>query len=133
MFLALGWVGATYYLSEGVKYDVDILSALSRPDSGSIGRFASFIFPPTALVSGIPVFSIVTRYNLVDSGMCSPRVANLWAVMFPWVIALLFSAGHTIDGLMNYVSLVSTIPLNVMLPCYLFVSVVREYQSRDDV
>jgi hypothetical protein len=65
-------------------------------------------------VSGIPIFSIVIRYNLLENGICNVFWGNIWAVVFPWVVALVFYAGSSMNNLMNYVSLISTIPLNLI-------------------
>jgi len=45
-----------------------------------------YMFPIVAVVSSIPVFSIVIKYNLVENG-ASPRVAFAWGVLFPWICA----------------------------------------------
>ena len=34
----------------------------------------------------IPLFSVLTRYNLVHSGMCSNQMANLVVVWIPWYV-----------------------------------------------
>ena len=68
-------------------------------------------------MAGIPIFSIVIRYNILENGLCGIFWANIWAVVFPWVVALIFYAGSSMNNLMNYVSLISTIPLNLTVPC----------------
>ena len=68
-------------------------------------------------MAGIPIFSIVIRYNILENGLCGIFWANIWAVVFPWVVALIFYAGSSMNNLMNYVSLISTIPLNLIVPC----------------
>ena len=45
-----------------------------------------YAFPIVAVVSSIPVFSIVVKYNLIENG-ASPRLAFLWGVVAPWVMA----------------------------------------------
>jgi hypothetical protein len=42
-------------------------------------QIATYVFPIAALLSGIPVFSIIIRYNLVREGV-HPLIANLFAV-----------------------------------------------------
>lgn len=82
---------------------------------------SSFIFPPAALISGIPVFAIVIRYNLVENKICTLKWANFWSVIFPWIVALAFYSGSTMNNFLNYASLISTIPLNLAVPCLLFI------------
>ena len=51
------------------------------------------MFPIAALLSGIPVFSIIIRYNLINEGV--PKLwANMFAVVFPWAVSLFFYAGE---------------------------------------
>ena len=45
------------------------------------------MFPIVAVVSSIPVFSIVIKYNVIENGF-SHRTGFLWGVLFPWVAAL---------------------------------------------
>ena len=48
----------------------DILSGLSGPSVRRVAEIASFVFPPAALISGIPIFSIVIRYVSVRVCVC---------------------------------------------------------------
>ena len=48
-----------------------------------------------------------------ENGISNVFWSNIWAVVFPWVVALIFYAGSEMNNLMNYVSLISTIPLNL--------------------
>jgi hypothetical protein len=41
----------------------------------------------------IPVYSIIIRYNLIESGLCGKHWANVWAVLFPWVFSVPFYTG----------------------------------------
>ena len=50
---------------------------------------------------------------MAENGISNVFWYNIWAVVFPWVVALIFYAGSEINNLMNYVSLISTIPLNL--------------------
>ena len=117
-FIVLGWFSAAFYQTEpGIPDSEDLLSGLTGPSISKFAQAASFVFPPAALISGIPIFSIVIRYNILENGLCGIFWANIWAVVFPWIVALIFYAGSSMNNLMNYVSLISTIPLNLTVPC----------------
>lgn len=45
-----------------------------------------YLFPIVAVVSSIPVFSIVIKYNLQENGF-SEKTGFLWGVVFPWAFA----------------------------------------------
>ena len=49
-------------------------------------RSSVYLFPIVAVVSSIPVFSIVIKYNMIENGF-SRKAAVLWGVVFPWVAA----------------------------------------------
>jgi hypothetical protein len=58
-------------------------------------KVATYLFPPAALLTSIPVFSVIIRYNLIENEICGKIPANLFAVVFPWIAALFFYAGVT--------------------------------------
>ena len=55
----------------------------------------------------------ISSAHMAENGIANVFWSNIWAVVFPWVVALIFYAGSTMNNLMNYVSLISTIPLNL--------------------
>merc|ERR1712048_1078657 len=74
----------------------DMLQALTSvslmPTSWSGSPFLSgmlnvsvYAFPLAAVVSSIPVFSIVVKYNMMENGF-SKSTSFAWAVLFPWLI-----------------------------------------------
>ena len=76
IFIALGYFAAS---SEHLfaTTDDDITTVLSAsPRSHDITKFASFVFPPVVLWSGIPVCAIVVRYNLIAEGFLEPQGAQ---------------------------------------------------------
>eukprot|EP00427_Karlodinium_veneficum_P042329 CAMPEP_0169273840 /NCGR_PEP_ID=MMETSP1016-20121227/51354_1 /TAXON_ID=342587 /ORGANISM="Karlodinium micrum, Strain CCMP2283" /LENGTH=118 /DNA_ID=CAMNT_0009360257 /DNA_START=140 /DNA_END=493 /DNA_ORIENTATION=- len=46
-----------------------------------------YLFPIVAVVSSIPVFSIVIKYNMMENGF-STSAAFWWGVVFPWLVGL---------------------------------------------
>ena len=127
LWAALG-IGTAYYVAIGlcgaaaltVGAGADILAILSSPPTTLVARVATYLFPWSALVSSIPVYGIVVRYNLVSNGICGRRWALWWSVGFPWVAAMALIAGDLLDVLVTWGSLLTTVPLNFILPCALF-------------
>jgi hypothetical protein len=66
-FVVLGWVSAAFYQTAGIPDSEDLLSGLTGDSISKFTQAASFVFPPAALISGIPIFSIVIRYNLLGA------------------------------------------------------------------
>lgn len=48
----------------------------------------SYIFPVCALVTSIPVFTIVIRSNLSRGQICSEPWAIFWSNFLPWLICM---------------------------------------------
>ena len=44
------------------------------------------MFPIVAVLSSIPVFSIVIKYNCIENGW-SQKAGTFFGVIFPWVVA----------------------------------------------
>ncbi len=44
------------------------------------------------------MYSIIIRYNLIESGLCGKHWANVWAVLFPWVFSVPFYTGTALDS-----------------------------------
>ncbi len=98
MFLSLGLLGSWGRgYSAAFTSGQDLLAAVSAASvSTSASLAASYLFPIVALLSGIPVFSIIVRYNLLENGV-SKLWANFWAVLFPWAAALCVYSGSILN------------------------------------
>jgi len=119
MFLGLGLIGGA---SKVDFSNQDLLAAVtSGKNSGWYAVLAAYLFPPAALLTGIPVFSIIIRYNLVENKICSPLVANLFAVVFPWVVSLFFYTGSFLTQLINWSSAFIFSALNFTFPLLVYV------------
>eukprot|EP00300_Choanocystis_sp_HF-7_P013305 c18243_g1_i1.p1 GENE.c18243_g1_i1~~c18243_g1_i1.p1 ORF type:complete len:480 (-),score=120.12 c18243_g1_i1:121-1560(-) len=118
MFLMTGFIGGLAY-----KFgEEDLLSVLAEdPNSLGLTKACVYAFPLIALVTSIPIFSIVVRYNLVESGMCGPAAASFWAVPAPWLAALVFYSGDMLNNVVNWTGLLVAAPLNFVLPCWLYI------------
>ena len=68
-------------------------------------KVSVYAFPIVAVVSSIPVFSIVIKYNLVENGF-SARLGFLWGVLFPWLAAFpLLYMPNILSQFINFTSL----------------------------
>jgi hypothetical protein len=120
MFLVLGIFGG-YSLNVGNNLDL-LAGIVGLEESSAIHTtavVACYIFPTAALLSGIPVFSIIVRYNLLSEGV--PAIwANLFAVVFPWVVALAFYSGNLLSNLITWSSAVLFVLLNCTFPVLIY-------------
>lgn len=117
-FVLSGFLGAmAFHFDNGA----DMLSVLTELDKALYVRIFTFLFPLFTLVSSIPVFSIIMRYNLLENKICSTPVANFWSVIFPWVLSLFFYGGNAINYILLWTGLATVYPLNFMVPAYLHI------------
>jgi hypothetical protein len=115
---------------------VGLLGALSIPNvnanalesmtSGAFGnplRVGASIFAFFIIGLDIPLFAVLTRYNLVNSGLCSTFLANLLVVYLPWSLSWLFYQGSAIAELLTWGGVLFTGALAFLLPLYLAIRV----------
>ena len=61
------------------------------PPCSSSGAFLTLrCFLTAVLITSVPVFAIVVRYNLLRGDICSNRMAIFLSAVFPWLIAIPF-------------------------------------------
>lgn len=88
-----------------------------------------FMFPIVAVVSSIPVFSIVIKYNLIENGV-SGNVAFLWGVVFPWIVAFpLLYMPNVLSQIVNLSSLVFVSFTDFIVPFALYIVLQRKQQN----
>jgi hypothetical protein len=120
MFVALGVLGG---MAIDFSAGDDLLAALNDPGTPNImpvSKIMTYIFAPCSLLTGIPVFSIIIRYNLLENHIMSKLWANLFAVVLPWVVALLFFPGNALAPLIQWSSALLFVALNFILPLLIF-------------
>jgi len=70
----MGLLGAASYHLDDTS---NILATISSTDSGTalhvLSVLINVLFPLSVLVTSIPIFSIVIRYNLIRGKICSKR------------------------------------------------------------
>jgi len=113
----------------------DMLQVFTNPAtnpwaSSSIGTFilklSVYAFPIVAVVSSIPVFSIVIKYNLMENGF-SKRAGFLWGVVFPWAAAFpLLYMPNALAQFVNLSSLVFVSFTDFVVPCVIYGSLLRK-------
>ena len=168
MYLTIGWLSANdktldYEAHEGVN-SVDLLTLFSKettplvtrvryhclcgttnheksqnPQCDNNSQIMVYLFVIT-LVSGIPVWSIIIRYNLVQVAtvhatrflqtvivvdvcvhveqdeICSEPVANIFAVVLPFLVSIFFYSGSLLNDIVNIVGFLLCVPLNFIIP-----------------
>merc|ERR1719231_438639 len=79
------------------------------------------MFPIVAVVSSIPVFSIVIKYNMLENGF-SKQFGFLWGVVFPWVVGFpLLYMPNFLAQFVNFSSLVFVSFTDFIVPWALYI------------
>eukprot|EP00039_Didymoeca_costata_P013080 m.193963 g.193963 ORF g.193963 m.193963 type:complete len:557 (+) comp15670_c0_seq5:103-1773(+) len=154
IFFAIGIPGALgfkYYLAgpatNNCAYGVDtndpgncmqdLMSVLSNrtmaPDSwvkhkGLEGLLEAsvYLFPIVAVLSSIPVFSIVIKYNCIENGL-SKRFSIFWGVLFPWLVSIpLLYQPNALNQIINLSSLFFVSFTDFIVPWCLFIMLNKE-------
>jgi amino acid permease len=105
LYLIIGLTGAASFQ---ISSSSDILAILSASDQNKVLiMIVNILFPIAVLVTSVPVFAIVIRYNLVRGNLCSNRKSDIlerydskadvnlgyaivWASVMPWILIIPF-------------------------------------------
>ncbi|TVY52001.1 hypothetical protein LCER1_G006470 [Lachnellula cervina] len=120
LYIVIGLTGASSFAID----DSSTLLATLSASNGSrvLTTITDILFPVAVLVTSVPVFSIVIRYNLVRGNLCSNRYAILWASVLPWVIIIPLQTKGYLVIIMNWASLIFGSTTNFIIPLVLFIS-----------
>jgi hypothetical protein len=133
--MSFGYLAAITYANR--SHSSNILNVISRnapPGAfGVVTRISVYLFNFATIIPGIPVFSIMVRYNLVTGKLCPPWVANLIGVVAPWVVSMFFYHGKGLSIVVNWSAILFQGFVNFALPGLLFYFAVRWYPNFPNV
>jgi amino acid permease len=119
-------ISTALYISVGIigalaipNINLDMLSPMLSGAFGEGIQVAASLFAFFIIGLDIPLFSVLTRYNLTHSGMCSVRMANILVVWIPWGISWVFYTGNDIGVLLAWGGVLLTSAVAFLLPLYL--------------
>ncbi|RCH82450.1 hypothetical protein CU098_007908, partial [Rhizopus stolonifer] len=88
----------------------------------------AYLFPVCALITSIPVFTIVIRDNLLRGDVCSKPMAVFLSNFLPWLICIPLQTKDYINTIQNWSSLFFQSTVNFILPFILYF-VSRKYEA----
>jgi amino acid permease len=119
-------ISTALYVSVGIigalaipEVNVNMLSPMLSGAFGSGIQVAASLFAFFIIGLDIPLFSVLARYNLTSSGLCSTRTANILVVWIPWSISWIFYTGNDIGALLAWGGVLLTSAVAFLLPLYL--------------
>jgi len=157
VFFAIGIIGALAYGNElqglvtntcaaqvanpGFNCPNDLMQALTqkqtRPTndgfSTALLELSVYMFPIAAVVSSIPIFSIVIKYNLLENGF-SNGSSFAFAVVFPWLIGFpLLYMPNVLAQVVNFTSLIFVTFTDFIVPLLLYVKLQNQRNEHADL
>ncbi|TVY41556.1 hypothetical protein LOCC1_G005111 [Lachnellula occidentalis] len=120
LYIVIGLTGASSFAFSDSSTLLATLSASN--ESRVLTTITDILFPVAVLVTSVPVFSIVIRYNLVRGNLCSNRYAIMWASVLPWIIIIPLQTKGFLVLIMNWASLIFGSTTNFIIPLVLYIS-----------
>jgi len=104
----------------------------------SVAGITTYVFSCSQLISGIPIFCIIIRENLIAAKLMGPSLANVFAIGVPWALTIAFYTGDALESFINWLSLFVNGFVNYFIPyCIFCVAVygglVRDPTEEDEV
>jgi hypothetical protein len=115
LYICVGALGAMAI----PRVNVNILNPIESGAFGTGIQMAGTLFAFFIIGLDIPLFSVLTRYNLTHSGLCSERMANVMVVWIPWSVAWMLYQGDSIGELLAWGGVILTSAIAFVLPLYL--------------
>jgi amino acid permease len=115
LYVSVGILGA--FAIPNVK--VNMLEPMVSGAYGIGLQITGSLFAFVIIGLDIPLFSVLCRYNLTHSGLCSNFVANILVVWIPWLGSWLFYQGDSIGELLEWGGVLLTSTLAFVLPLYI--------------
>jgi len=109
--------------------NVNMLSPMVSGAYGTGIQWAASVFAFFIIGLDIPLFCVLTRYNLTHSGLCSESLANLLVVWIPWLTSWIYYQGDAIKELLDWGGVLMTSAIAFILPFILALRVLMNYQE----
>lgn len=120
VYFLIGILGA---LAFSIPENDDVLDVLNEsPFSNRFTRLSAFIYPIVSIASSIPVYSIVIKYNLLETGLVNNWVAWFISAVVPWLVVIPFYTGSGLANVMNWGSLFFVSITNFIIPFIIYIA-----------
>lgn len=126
--LSFGYFAGITYRTSKSSNILNVISRHAPPGAlGVVTRISVYMFNFATIIPGIPVISILVRYNLVTGKLCPPIVANLIGVVAPWVLSMFFYHGQGLSIVVNWSAILFQGFVNFAIPALLYLFAIRLY------
>ncbi|CAG8557845.1 24956_t:CDS:2 [Dentiscutata erythropus] len=117
-YVSIGIIGGMAF---PINQNSDIISVINQSNERNwLTVSSTYIFPVAVLITSIPVYTIVIRYNLIRSGHCKKGLAVFLSSVLPWIVVLPFQTGSWLTVFVNWTNLFFSSISNFVVPFYLY-------------
>lgn len=129
-----GMAFAPYYQTDETL--LSKLNQISDKDAGQWVRTTAFAsveaYAISANLASIPIFSILMRYNLIDSGVMGPKAAGALSVLVPFGVSVILYTGQGFKNIVDFSGTFTSAFVNLMVPSLLYLSALGETERNLD-
>lgn len=120
-----------YYMTDNTL--LSELNHISAEEASSVVRITALVsvqaYAISANLASIPIFSILMRYNLIESHVCGPKAAGAVSVLLPFGVSVLLYTGEGFKDIVDFSGTFTSALVNLMVPSLLFLAALH----RDDI
>ncbi|ANQ06618.1 Transporter/permease protein [Plasmodium coatneyi] len=101
--------------SDNILYDI-----LQYPFINTYMKICIYLFDLLTIAPGIYVYCIATRYNLINSNICSEKMAFIFGTIFPFLISCFFTSREIFENVFTWSSLIFSYACNFITPSIIY-------------
>ncbi|CRG95924.1 amino acid transporter, putative [Plasmodium gallinaceum] len=83
-------------------------------------KISIYLFDLLTIAPGIYVYCIATRYNLINSNICSEKIAFIFGTIFPFLISWFFTSSSFFENIFTWSSLIFSFACNFITPSVIY-------------
>ncbi|VWU50713.1 amino acid transporter, putative, partial [Hepatocystis sp. ex Piliocolobus tephrosceles] len=118
LYFIFGYVLCTAY--PNINNDNILNDILQYPFINIYMKISIYLFDLLTIAPGIYVYCIATRYNLINSNLCSENFACFFGTILPFILAFFFSSREIFETMFNWSSLIFAYVCNFITPAIIY-------------
>jgi len=98
----------------------NVFNSMQHHTTSVVTHIAIFLFNFGVILPGIPIYAIISRYNLMEGKFLSPNTAFFWSTVAPWLAALLLCGSKGFIETVTWGGVVLSSLLEFIVPALLY-------------
>ncbi|EUD66553.1 hypothetical protein C922_03187 [Plasmodium inui San Antonio 1] len=118
VYYIFGYILCTAY--PDINNDNILYYILQNPFINTYMKICIYLFDLLTIAPGIYVYCIATRYNLINSNICSEKIAFIFGTIFPFLISWFFTSRAIFENVFTWSSLIFSYVCNFITPSIIY-------------